>query len=149
MFTMVSSVFASVSNACFICFQTYVAIIASGCFKTRSSVASPSLPFYCFASVSGARRRRRSPLAWVGAACNMWAIRRGTRDRGQRYGCLIEGLASGRPGASHAHQSLVALCNIECSHKSIYFYRKKRKIKRVSHSKEKSLNYSANNICLN
>ena len=37
--------FASVSEACFkcfICFQTYVAIVASKCFKTRLGVASPS-----------------------------------------------------------------------------------------------------------
>jgi nitrogen fixation protein FixH len=47
MFTIIlsvfSCVFASVSNTCFkclICFQTYVAIVASGCFKTRSGIAS-------------------------------------------------------------------------------------------------------------
>jgi hypothetical protein len=66
MFIMVSSVFqvflqvfqTHVSNKCFICFQTYIAIVVSGCFKTRSSVASPSSPFYCLASASGAGRQR-------------------------------------------------------------------------------------------
>jgi hypothetical protein len=62
MFTTVSSV----SDACFICFQTYVAIMASACFKTRSSAASSSSPFYCLASVSGAERRRRAPRACGG-----------------------------------------------------------------------------------
>jgi hypothetical protein len=38
--TMVSGVFASVSDACY--FQMFVAIIASACFKTRSGVASRS-----------------------------------------------------------------------------------------------------------
>ena len=35
-FKCFSSVFASVSDACFIYFQTYVAIVASVCFKTKS-----------------------------------------------------------------------------------------------------------------
>ena len=50
-FTMFSSVlqvfFVSVSDTCFkcfICLQTYVASVASGCLKTRSGVAFPSLP---------------------------------------------------------------------------------------------------------
>jgi hypothetical protein len=50
-FTMVSSVFsgvfASVSDTCFKCFiylQTYVASVASGCFKSRLYVASPFSP---------------------------------------------------------------------------------------------------------
>jgi hypothetical protein len=54
-----SGIFASVLDAClkcFICFQTYVAIVASECFKTRSSVASPSSPFCCLALVSGVER---------------------------------------------------------------------------------------------
>jgi hypothetical protein len=40
------TVFASVSDACFKCFIvfTYAAIVASGCFQTRSGVASPSSP---------------------------------------------------------------------------------------------------------
>jgi hypothetical protein len=74
---------------CFICFLTYVVFVASGCFKIRSSVASPS-PFCCLASVSGVGRRRRSPLAWAGLTClragavdEIWAGRRG---RGQRHG---------------------------------------------------------------
>jgi hypothetical protein len=40
-------VFASVLDAFFkgfICLQTYVASVVSGCFKSRSGVASPSLP---------------------------------------------------------------------------------------------------------
>jgi hypothetical protein len=39
--------FASVSDAsfkCFICLHTYIASIVFGCFKSRSGVASPSLP---------------------------------------------------------------------------------------------------------
>jgi hypothetical protein len=49
-FTMVfkcfSCVFAIGSHAyfkCYICLQTYVVSVASGCFKNRSDVASPSL----------------------------------------------------------------------------------------------------------
>jgi hypothetical protein len=41
-----SSVFASVSDACFKCFislQMYIACVAFGCFKSRSGIASPSL----------------------------------------------------------------------------------------------------------
>ena len=47
-FTMISSVFASVSDACFkcfICLQTYVASVAFECFKSRLRIASPSSPF--------------------------------------------------------------------------------------------------------
>jgi hypothetical protein len=46
-FTCFSGVFASVSYACFKCFislHTYVANVASGCFKSRSGVASPCSP---------------------------------------------------------------------------------------------------------
>jgi hypothetical protein len=50
-FTIVSSVFlgvmASVSDPCFkrfFCLQTYVANVASRCFKNRSGVASPFSP---------------------------------------------------------------------------------------------------------
>jgi hypothetical protein len=67
----------------------YVAFVASGYFKTRSSVVSPSLPFCYLVSLSGAGRQRRFPLARVGHLClqagatdEMWAGRRGTRDRG-------------------------------------------------------------------
>ena len=45
---MFSGVFTSVSDACFkffICFETYVASVASECFKSRSGVASLSSPF--------------------------------------------------------------------------------------------------------
>jgi hypothetical protein len=44
----------SVSYACFkcfICLQTYVASVASGCFKSRSGVASPS-SLFCRIGVS-------------------------------------------------------------------------------------------------
>jgi hypothetical protein len=55
-FKWFSDVFASVSDACFKCFiyiQTYVAGVASGCFKSRSSVASRSLlALDCLALVS-------------------------------------------------------------------------------------------------
>jgi hypothetical protein len=42
--------FASVSEVCFkcfICLQTYVASVASRCFKSKSGVASPSSHFCC------------------------------------------------------------------------------------------------------
>jgi len=54
---MVSGVFLSVLDVFFkyfICFRSYVAIVAHRCFKTRSSVASPSSFFYCLILVSGA-----------------------------------------------------------------------------------------------
>jgi hypothetical protein len=44
-FTMIFKCFLSVSDAsfkCFICLQTYIASVASGCFKSRSGVTSPS-----------------------------------------------------------------------------------------------------------
>jgi hypothetical protein len=46
-FKCFSGVFVNVSDACFkcfICLQMYVASVVSGCFKSRSGVASPSLP---------------------------------------------------------------------------------------------------------
>jgi hypothetical protein len=49
-----SGVFASVSDTCFkcfICLQTYVTSVVSGCFKSRS-VLHPLLVFCCLASVS-------------------------------------------------------------------------------------------------
>ena len=57
MFQSRSGVATSVSNACFMCFiclQTYVASVASGYFKSRSSVASLSSLLCCltFTSVS-------------------------------------------------------------------------------------------------
>ena len=86
-FKCFSGVFASVPDAyfkCFICFQTYIGIVA-----TRSSVASPSSPFYCITSVSGVGRQRRSPLAWVGPTClrvgiagETWDVGRGMGDSG-------------------------------------------------------------------
>jgi hypothetical protein len=101
-------VFASVSYAwfkCFICFQTYVTIVASGCFKTRTSVASPSSPFCCLVSVLGVGRRRRDPHACgqvqqarrgrAGTGCRTW-------DGGNGAGIQTEGLAFKSPGTSHA-----------------------------------------------
>jgi hypothetical protein len=66
MFAMVSNVFASVSDVCFmflICLRTNVTRVASRCFKSRSGVVSPSSPsavsprylllvFCCLASFS-------------------------------------------------------------------------------------------------
>jgi hypothetical protein len=104
MFTMVSSVL----DACFICFQMYAAIVASGCFKTRSSVTSPSLSLFCLASVLDARKRRRFPLAWGGP--HVLASGHSRRDMDERtqdarQGAAARtsgrGLASRRPGASH------------------------------------------------
>jgi hypothetical protein len=87
----------------------YVVIVAPGCFKTRSIVASPSMLFYCLASVTDTGRQRQSPLARVDTTClrvdtagEMWAGRRGALDRWQRLGRPNRGLASGCPGASHA-----------------------------------------------
>jgi hypothetical protein len=100
--------FSSVSDACFIYFQMYAVIVASGCFKTRSSITSPSPPLWCLASVLDARKRRRSPLAW--GRPHVLASGHSRRDVdgqmqdarwGQRRGRPNEGLASGRVGASH------------------------------------------------
>jgi hypothetical protein len=95
-------VFASFSDVCFkcfICLLLYITTVASRCFKsisecciccilcfkTSSSVASLSLPFYCLTSLLGAGRRRRSPLAQAsltylraGATDEMWTGRRRT-----------------------------------------------------------------------
>ena len=87
-----SGVFASVSNTClkcFTCLQTYVASVASGCFKSKSNVASLSSLFCHLASVSLPRRRlgihRPSPsflmLVTLGLAQNP---RGGTKRRGKR-----------------------------------------------------------------
>ena len=55
-FKCFSGVFASVLDRCFTCFiclQTYIASVASGCFKSRSGVASSlSSLFCCLAKVS-------------------------------------------------------------------------------------------------
>jgi len=51
-FQVFLGVFTSVSDSCFkcfICLQTYVPSVTSGCFKNRSGVASPSSLFYCLA----------------------------------------------------------------------------------------------------
>jgi hypothetical protein len=99
-----SSIFASVLDAyfkCFICFQTYVAIVASECFKTRPSVASPSSPFCCLASVSGVERLRQSPLAWVAPRACRWAQQARRGQAGAGYGMRgTTAQASGRRLAS-------------------------------------------------
>jgi hypothetical protein len=128
-----------ISNV-FICFQSYVAIVVSGCFKTRSSVVSPSSPFCYLASVSGAERRRRSPLVWAGPTCS-WvgavdetlAGRHGTRD-GAAAWASGRGLTSGHPNASYAHLSVTILyfclfsltsclkyCNLHLSSVALFF----------------------------
>jgi len=99
-FQVFLDIFASVLDAyfkCFICFQTYVAIVASGCFNTRSGVASVSLPFCCLALVLGARRWRQSPLARASPTClqanapretwasRAWDARWGTAARASVY----------------------------------------------------------------
>jgi hypothetical protein len=65
MFTMVSNVFQTylisvsfVCFKCFICFQKYVAIIISGYFNFRSSVASPFSTFLLSHLDASAGRRR-------------------------------------------------------------------------------------------
>ena len=46
-FKCLSGVFASVSDVCLICFQTYVAIVASGCFKSNRVLHLPPRLFCC------------------------------------------------------------------------------------------------------
>jgi hypothetical protein len=110
MFTMVSSVFfsTSVSDACFKCFIY---------FKTISSVASLSSPFFCLALVSGAERWRRCPLVWIGPTClragtasETWAGRHGKREGEQRRSCPNGGLAAVRARASHTLSSSSCSC---------------------------------------
>jgi hypothetical protein len=72
-FQVFSCVFVSVSDVCFACFQTYVAFVVSGYFKTRLSVATSSSPFCCLASVSDAGRRRWASCACGHATDEMWA----------------------------------------------------------------------------
>ena len=110
-FKCFSCIFASVSYACFkcfICLQIYIASVASGCFKSRSDVASPSLLFCCLASVSLPRRRlgihRSSPsfsmLVTLGPTRN-------PRGRAKWRGKRLTGAGvrtarpSGRPSTSH------------------------------------------------
>ena len=60
--------FLSDSDAClkrFTCLRTYAASVVSGCFKSRSDVASLSLPFCYLASVS-------SPLLDAGDVRAAW-----------------------------------------------------------------------------
>jgi hypothetical protein len=84
-FTMVfkcfSGVFASVSDVCFkyfIYFWTYIVNIASGCFKTRSSVASPSVPFLL--SHLGVRRGKAETVPTSASRPHMLAGGRSRRD---------------------------------------------------------------------
>jgi hypothetical protein len=63
-FKCFSCVFASISYACFkcfICLQTYVAIVASGCFKSRSDVAHVAMRVRNGGGMSGLRK-------WTGGA---------------------------------------------------------------------------------
>jgi len=104
-FKRFSGVFASVSDVCFkyfICFQTYIAIVASEYFKTRSGVASPFPPFCCLIGAGGGGPTGvGGPMyLWASAAGEMWAGRRTMRDGGQQRGRPDRGLASERPGAS-------------------------------------------------
>jgi hypothetical protein len=60
MFATFSSVFmcfASVSEACFICLQTYVASVTSGCFKSRSGVAHVAMHVRSGGDASSPRAR--------------------------------------------------------------------------------------------
>jgi hypothetical protein len=88
-FKCFSGVFASVSDVCFkcfICFQSYVAIVAHG-FKSRSSVASHSLPFRCLTLVLGLGRWKQFPLeqarhGWAGAGRETGGSSEGVRKGG-------------------------------------------------------------------
>ena len=102
MFTMVLSifgVFASVLDACFKCFinfKTYVASVASRCFKSRSSVASSSSP-----STTSSRcllllptpvrhpnqRRRRAPAPFFFPMLVMLKTTWGVRNRVHTQPC--------------------------------------------------------------
>jgi len=88
-FQVFLGVFASVSNACF---QTYVAIVTSGCFKTRSSVAiSPR----CQAWEGGGGPH------WHGAGSTcLPEDGQQTRGAGRPGGAAA--WAFGRPGVSHS-----------------------------------------------
>jgi hypothetical protein len=111
-FKCFSGIFASVLDACFKCFiyfQMNVTIVASECFKTRSSVASPSSTFCCLALVSSVERWRWFPLTWVAPRACRWAqqARRGQAGvgpgtRGTAAQASERGLASGHPDASHS-----------------------------------------------
>jgi hypothetical protein len=109
-FKCFSGIFASVLDACFKCFiyfQMNVTIVASECFKTRSSV--PSSPFCCLTLVSSVERWRWFPLTWVAPRACRWAqqARRGQAGvgpgtRGTAAQASERGLASGHPDASHS-----------------------------------------------
>ena len=101
---MFLDIFASVLDAyfkCFICFQTYVAIVASGCFKTRSSVASPSSPFLL--SHLGVRHGKAEAVPTGTGRPHMLAGGRSRRDvseqaRDAGQGAAAQGIQTG--GAS-------------------------------------------------
>jgi hypothetical protein len=60
--------FSTVSDACvncFICLQTYVASVVSGCFKSRSGVASPSSPSAALHPFQTAEGVQRGPAKGV------------------------------------------------------------------------------------
>ena len=81
-------------------FWTYVAIVASESFKTRSGVVSPSSPSLLY-RLGVMRGKAEAVPTGVGgphvlAGGRMWA----DAGWGQRRGRLDGGLAFGRPGAS-------------------------------------------------
>jgi hypothetical protein len=99
-FKCFSGVFANVSDACFksfICFQTYVTIVASGCFKTKSSVASPSSPFLL--SYLGVSRGKAEAVPTSAGG----RIKRDVGGQARYVGWGVAARASGRLVASHAH----------------------------------------------
>jgi hypothetical protein len=56
-FLSVFMCFASVSEVCFICLQTYVTSVASGCFKSRSGVAHVAMHVRSGGDTSSPRTR--------------------------------------------------------------------------------------------
>jgi hypothetical protein len=90
-FQVFSDVFASVLNACFkcfICLQTYVTSVVSGCFKSKSGVPSPSSPYYLLllllptpARYPNQRHRRALPLPPL---LDVIDVRKGTGPRVRR-----------------------------------------------------------------
>jgi hypothetical protein len=65
---MCLGVFVTVLDACvkcFICLQTYVASVVSGCFKSRSGVASPSSSYAALHPSQTAEGAQRGPTKGV------------------------------------------------------------------------------------
>jgi hypothetical protein len=107
-FKCFSGVFAGVSDACFICFQIYVAIVASGCFKLECCIYHLAFLLSCL----GVRRGKVEAVPTgmggphvLAGRCSKLDVDGQARDegRGQRRERPDRGLPSGRLRASHSH----------------------------------------------